>query len=126
MLILRHKLQKGRQGVKKQEQEVFNTYVSDAVVYQKISKAKDNFELAAALGTSESFIRKANSNSEGKHYNAYHLWKLANYFEINISELYPPIKNDKNAFEQYKKIRPAATEEDFLKFNHALRNNYDI
>lgn len=98
--------------------KAFNAYVGSAVNYYKTKKGWTNRQLAIQADFSESFIKQANTGS--RHYNAFHLWRLARLLNISVYKLYPPLTTDDLAFKQYKEIRPEATYEDFVAFIHLL------
>lgn len=110
---------------KSKAEKAFNAYVSSAVGYYKRKNAEHNFDLASALDCSESFIKQANTNLNGKHYNAYHLWLLAKHFDVDVSELYPPRGKQEEDFMKYCQIRPNATRQSFYDFVELLGQYYD-
>lgn len=95
---------------KKQLTYLLGEYSSEAVDYYKRLQGIKNIDLAMQLGVSESYIKKIISGKS--HYNATHLWILADYLNVSVDHFFPP----KNDFEQYKKIRPAATYQSYKKF----------
>lgn len=109
---------------KSEAEKVFNAYVSDAVDYYKRSKDKHNIDLAVILDCSESFIKQANTNLNGKHYNAYHLWLFAKHLNVDVSEFYPPLKKGQRNFVKYHQIRPQATKQNFYDFVDSLNKYY--
>mgnify|MGYP005789635859 CR=1 FL=1 len=95
---------------KKKLTSLLGEYSSEAVDYYKRLKGVKNIDLAMQLGVSESYIKKIISGKS--HYNNTHLWILADYLDISVDHFFPP----KNNFEQYRKIRPAATRDSYKQF----------
>lgn len=94
----------------------FYLYVGNAVDYYKRKHGSTNKDLAIYMNVSESFIKRANLGE--KQYNSLHLWKLANYLQVNINKLVPP----SNDFEEYQRIRPSATIQEYKKFINLMKS----
>ncbi len=102
----------------KKANQVFNNYVGEAVNYYKRKKGWTNEDLSVQINLTESFIKKANTGS--RHYNAYHIWQIAQLLNVPISHFYPPLKNDADGLKQYQEIYPLAKKDDFERFLHLL------
>lgn len=89
-------------------------YSSEAVDYYKRLQGLKNIDLAMQLGVSESYIKKIVSGKS--HYNTTHLWILADYLNVSVDHFFPP----KDDFEQYKRIRPAATHKSYKNFMNLI------
>lgn len=90
----------------------FNDYISARVNYYKTSQGLNYEKIASYLDVSENFIKQVNSSQINKHYNLYHLWKLAQLFKVSVDQLLPPI-DDYSAFLQ---IHPMSSKNDYQNF----------
>jgi len=95
---------------KKSSKNEFYQYLGEAVDHYKRKIGYTNKDLAIQMDVNESFIKNANRGE--RHYNSFHLWKLANILEISVEKLMPPINN----FDNYKEIRFSSTEQDYRLF----------
>lgn len=94
----------------------FNNFISDTVGWYERSNGLNHERISSYLGVSESFIKQIHSYQSKAHYNAYHLWKLSQLFDVTIDDLLLPV----NDFGKFIKIRPNATKEDYM----SLLNKY--
>lgn len=100
-------------------QKEFYSFVGSSVSYYKDKRGLTNTELAIKLNLSESFVKQANLGI--KHYNSFHLWKIAKILNIPASKLYPP--TDTKHFNQYLEIKPMSSKLNYLDFIKKLEED---
>lgn len=91
-------------------QDKFYSFVGSAVSYYKDKRGLTNSQLAIRLNLSESFVKQANIGI--KHYNSFHLWKIAKVLDVPVAKLYPP--TDKDHFSEYLEIKPMSSKQNYL------------
>lgn len=77
----------------------FNRIVAELVDYYATQKHKSRNDIAAILGVSLSFVNKVHSAPKKprneRHYNAKHIFLIADNFKIDINSLFPSKENYK-------------------------------
>ena len=67
----------------------FHQLIAELVDIKIRSHGETREDIAAALGLTESFVKKVHSPTAEKHYNVTHLFLLANHWNIEFSDLIP-------------------------------------
>ncbi len=72
------------------EIQMLHKYISQTVKYYREGKGLSQLELALTIGLkSAAFFGNAENNTNGKHFNIEHLYKIAKALDIKISSLLP-------------------------------------
>lgn len=81
---------------------LLDRYITERVIQLRKEKKVKISKLAEILNTEESFIRKIEAYAN--KYNIHHLFLLASYFKVSISEFFPSKDNFKEIkySEEYK------------------------
>lgn len=95
-----------------QDLKDFNNFISESVSLLEQKKGITHEQIASYLGVSETFIKHVNSSRFNAHYNIFHLWKLSKLFNVELSQLTPPL----NDYSSFKRVRRYATLKDYEKF----------
>lgn len=96
----------------------FNDFISETIILLEKRKGITHERVASYLGVSESFIKQVSSSQYNSHYNVFHLWRLAELFNVKVDEILPPI-NDYSAFQ---KVRPLASKKDYIAFQNKYQS----
>lgn len=78
------------------DEEITNFYktVSQNVKSYRINKGMTQLELALTIGQKgNAFYNYAENNTNGKHFNLEHLYKIARALEVPIEDFFKDIKN---------------------------------
>lgn len=76
------------------EDEVKNLHsiVSSNVKFYRLKKGLSQLELSLTIGLrSSAFLGNAENNTNGKHFNIEHIYKISKALEIDICEFFKPL-----------------------------------
>jgi len=77
------------------EIEKLHKYIAKSVKEAREAKGMSQLELALTIGLkSGAFFGNAENNTNGKHFNIEHLYKISKILDIPISSFFEPIEKD--------------------------------